>query len=517
MCQYKAKHFAVICLVALLTSSGLEAQHWKNTEPVGSGVRSLPNESNPVRKQLPELLPIKFARPAKPTRPSPIQEPVATGTPIIPNQNTAQSGQPQTPGNNRGNRQLSEEPRLRRIIEGESTELLPAPIRTLGGVEIIRQRYPDGKVQIERQVAQDNLGNYYNDGFWKLFNRQGQVLAEGQFVKGVMNGFWKRWHPASGSGMFASFPFNRFQGPFLSTTTFNNGKLEGVWTMFDRQKRKVFEIPYQNGKRHGTAVWFLPNGSQVREVTFYENLIEGSLKEWDAQKNLVRHDEFISGKKILRHTTYYRPKQPESENYYLEPRLELNGDDDWWVAQQAEYQPIGPRIQHGPAFAWHDNNQMKMKGRYQQGKRIGEFIWWHANGQKHLVGSYNKDGLKSGKWIWWHPNGQKAIDGRYESDIPVGQWTWWDVNGAVQDQKSIPTENEKPDSSKQPRNVDDDDDDDDDVSKTTEVPIEIETLPNPLDAQTPNQNETPNQDDSESESSDSSSNAVEPPGGNNSD
>ena len=508
MCQFKA-NILVFVFVSGLTVTPLLGQHWKQNEPVGSGVR----EAQPSKK-IPELLPIKFKRPA-PAAPT-TQEPIPTGSPIVQeNGLTIQPSivvNPATPGVQSNQRTISEEPQLRRIIEGESNELLPSPIRTLSGIEIIRQRYPDGKVQIERQVAQDNSGNYYNDGFWKLYNRSGQILAEGQFVKGIMNGFWKRWHPANGGGIFSTYPYNQFQGPFLSTTTFNNGKLEGVWTIHDRQKRKIFEIPYQDGKRHGTAAWFNPQGTRVREVTFYQGLIDGSLKEWNSQQKLVKHDEFISGKKILRHTTFYRPQQRESENYYLEPRLELNGTDDWWTAKPADYQPVGSRIQHGPAFAWHDNNQMKMKGRYNQGKRVGEFVWWHANGQKQLVGSYADDGLKSGTWIWWHDNGQKSIEGRYENDIPVGRWTWWEENGSIQDQKDVSTSGDSSPSSPANTERDPDPAQDTDSAKPKngeteliEVPDSMESLPNPLQRK--------KSDASTGDSTgDSTSNAVEAPG-----
>ena len=83
---------------------------------------------------------------------------------------------------------------------------------------------PNGKVQILKNVVQDEMGNFYNHGVWRLFNQDGQALAEGQFNQGLMEGQWQRWHPSGSDGLFSTEPFNQFQGPFLSSATFAGGK-----------------------------------------------------------------------------------------------------------------------------------------------------------------------------------------------------------------------------------------------------------------------------------------------------
>ena len=305
------------------------------------------------------------------------------------------------------------------------------------GPEVIWQNYPDGTPQLMRHMAQDKEGNYYNHGDWKLFNRQGQILAQGQFYDGVMDGVWKRWHPQSAEGIFATKPFNLFRGPFLSTASFSKGELDGIWVLQDNFERKIFEIPYRNGVRHGTATWWYPSSMKMREVNFKDGLMDGALLEWDEQDKLVRRDEYFGGKKIIRQMSYYRPKYKESENYYLDVKLEPGGSDDWWQAKPAGFVPTGARLQHGPALSWYDNGQPKMKGQYKNDARYGRFIWWHPNGQKQLIGSYDENGNKVGAWTWWHPNGVKAIQGQYESNVAVEVWRWWDENGQVESTENI--------------------------------------------------------------------------------
>ncbi len=344
-------------------------------------------------------------------------------TPIQPRDNRQWSG---------GDQETEEPPvdeQTLSMIRSGKIPLDVEPVRP-GLIEEVKTRYPDGSVQILKHVAQDEEGNYYNHGVWRLFNPQGQVLAEGQFNEGQMEGQWQRWHPANSSPLFQSSPFTLFTGPFLSTATFVDGQLDGVWIIQDRDKRKIVEIPYRSGKRDGTATWYYPSGQRMRIANFRDGLLDGPLTEWDESGKVVRNEQYVEGKKVIRNTSFYRPQQKESEAYFLDATLELASQDDWWDAAPAAFVSRGSRIQHGPVTAWYDNGQVKMKGQYLNDQRVGRFTWWHPNGQRALVGQY-EDGMKTGRWTWWHPNGMKAIEGQYENDQPTGSWTWWNEEGRV--------------------------------------------------------------------------------------
>lgn len=374
----------------------------------------------------------------------PLQEPLGEGILPGPQESASPAVTPLdafglTPIQPRDNRQWSagdptaEEPPVDEqtlsMIRSGKIPLDVEPVRP-GAIEEVKTRYPDGSVQILKHVAQDEEGNYFNHGVWRLFNPQGQVLAEGQFNDGQMEGQWQRWHPANSSPLFQSPPFTSFTGPFLSTATFVDGQLDGVWIIQDRDKRKIVEIPYRKGKRDGTATWYYPNGQRMRIANFRDGLLDGPLTEWDESGKVVRNEQYVEGKKVIRNTSFYRPQQKESEAYFLDAKLELESQDDWWDAAPAAFVSRGSRIQHGPVTAWYDNGQVKMKGQYLNDLRVGRFTWWHPNGQRALVGQY-EDGKKSGRWTWWHPNGMKAIEGQYENDQPIGSWTWWNEEGRV--------------------------------------------------------------------------------------
>lgn len=322
--------------------------------------------------------------------------------------------------------------RARRSVADQMLESLPQK----DGVETIRQRYPDGKVRVIRQVAQDAAGNYYNHGAWKVFSKSGAVVAEGQFERGKMEGQWRRYHTSSSGGLFSTPPFDKYRGQFLSVASFSDGKLDGPWTIYDQDQQKIFEIPYSNGKRDGTATWWYPSSNKMREATFRDGVMDGEVLEWDEQGKLTRREQFVSGQRVIRNTSYYRGQRKSEEQFFLDAKFELDGEDQWWDAKPAPFLPSGQRVQHGPIMRWYENGQPRMQGQYKSDQRVGQFTWWHENGGRHLVAFY-REGKKEGLWTWWHPNGMKSIQGEYKDDEAVGPWTWWEENGRVHRQEDF--------------------------------------------------------------------------------
>ena len=212
-----------------------------------------------------------------------------------------------------------------------------ADISEMPGREIIRQRYPDGNVQIARHVKQDQSGNYVNDGQWQLFDRQGIRIAMGTYADGAMEGPWARLHLKSDGGIFLNPPFSLFQGPFKSRATFSEGRISGKWRITDAKGQKIFEMPYSDGKRNGIAVWFYPGEKIFRRMQFKNNVPDGPLVQFDQRGKITRKEVYQDGKRIENRVTYYRPgNQKQEAKIILRGRVELNGEDQWWDAKPAE-------------------------------------------------------------------------------------------------------------------------------------------------------------------------------------
>ncbi len=302
-------------------------------------------------------------------------------------------------------------------------------VETSGVIEVINQRYPDGQVQVKRHVMFTIEGDYVNHGSWQWFNRQGQVLAEGIFDQGQANGVWQRWHSGNDGGLFATANFREFARPFLSQVTFNHGTLDGTWEITDQFRRKVMELSYRGGVRHGTFTWYRANGTKSREMNFKDGLPHGTLQEWDNQNQLTKSDVYIEGRRVVREVTYWRANQPKTEDYFLDPVLALDGQDDWWTANFATYVSKGERVRHGKTEAWYENGQPKMRVNYREGLEDGRYFYWHPNGNRKITGVF-ENGLKQGRWLWWHENGRKAAEVSFVDGVVVGEIKRWNPDGS---------------------------------------------------------------------------------------
>lgn len=313
--------------------------------------------------------------------------------------------------------------------------------------EQVIENYDNGKPRIYRSVALDDKGNYVNDGPWRVVDRNGKTVAEGTYRRGVMHGGWGRRHVSSEGGLFATKPFTSYQGPFDSIANFEQGMLDGQWVIYDSARRSVFEIGYRNGKRHGEAVWYFPDRTKMRTATFKDGVLDGEVREWDEDNRLVARDLYYDGRKVVRTTTNYRPNQKQSESYYLDSRLVPESLDNWWEAKPTPFVKTGPRVQNGPVKSWFPNQQPKYRGQYKNDLPIGQFFWWHENGNRKTVGTYDEEGRRTGRWTWWYANGMKNFEGDYREGEPEGVWRSWFDDGQLRKERDYDAEKKELDDS----------------------------------------------------------------------
>jgi antitoxin component YwqK of YwqJK toxin-antitoxin module len=322
--------------------------------------------------------------------------------------------------------------------EGEQVNTDPG---VMGEVEMVRERYSDGTIHIERQITLDKDGNYVNHGGYKMFAQGGDVLAEGQYHFGKRVGMWTRWHVKGDTDTFNDAPFNKFKAPFMSQVNFTDGKMDGEWIIVDANDRKVCQITLKDGQRHGLAITWLPNGTTYRQSTYENGLPVGDLLEIARNSNKVeRTGTYVDGRKVNSRIEYYASTKrgaervKQSETTYLGPASTLMAADDFWTVRFAKFSTEGELLRHGVAKAWYPNGKLEFEGTYQYGKKDGTFTFWHENGQVAASGEY-RAGQPQGQWVWWHENGQKSAFGRYEDGLLTGEWRWWNEAGKLTKQQ----------------------------------------------------------------------------------
>jgi antitoxin component YwqK of YwqJK toxin-antitoxin module len=301
-----------------------------------------------------------------------------------------------------------------------------------GEVEIVRERYPNRSVKVEREVTQDAQGNYINHGSWKMWDERGTLVAEGRFKNGERDGVWNRWYRGNEADLLTKIPYQQFTAPFISQGVFKYGKLDGKWTIYDSKQRKISEWEFADGERHGKSTWWFANGRKMRDIDFDKGEINGEFIEWNAEGKETAKSTYQHGRKLAAKTEYHKgnSKHKESEGLYLHAKEIVQTPDDWWDAKIAVYTKQGKDEKHGPWVSWYPSGHKHIQGEYKNDLQVGKFTWWYENGQIALEGTY-ENGKQVGPWVWWHQNGLKATQGEYAEGSPTGQWRWWDSNGRV--------------------------------------------------------------------------------------
>jgi antitoxin component YwqK of YwqJK toxin-antitoxin module len=307
----------------------------------------------------------------------------------------------------------------------------------VGEVELVRERYPDGKIKIERQVTLNGDGNYVNHGAWKQYSTAGDVVAEGQYHFGKRAGLWTRWIGRNDAALIGEQPFRQFKAPFMSQANFANDQMDGEWIVIDANERKVMVVSLKSGERNGTSTIWLPNGNVYWQMTYEYSVPAGDLYEINTKTGeATKTASFDQGRKVYTKTDHYpRNRQIKSEIVYLSAPTVAKSLDNYWSMKLAEYSSEGNDMRHGSAKTWFANGQQEQEGFYTNGKRTGTFKYWHENGQLQSMGEYH-DNKAVGTWVWWHDNGQKSAVGKYENGLLVGEWRWWNEQGKLTKQQT---------------------------------------------------------------------------------
>ncbi|MGC4005311.1 MAG: hypothetical protein QM811_20190 [Pirellulales bacterium] len=299
-------------------------------------------------------------------------------------------------------------------------------------VEIVRERYPNTMVKVERQVKQNENGDFVNHGAWVKFDEKGRMIGGGDYKSGKREGKWTRWFGANEGPLFSGPLFKDFSAPFTSEAQFENDQLNGVWRVTDDKNRKVCEWRFENGAQQGVSEWYWMSGQVRRHIEFEHGAVHGDVLEYAADGKVAKKETFIHGRRLALQTDWFEPNVKRAEGWTLLAREIVKPNFNFWdgVASFTVTGKEGQNQRHGVWTWWHKNGHKQMEGRFDFDQPIGQFTWWHNNGQKQLEGLY-VDGKQDGKYVWWHANGMKMMEGEYVGGVQVDAWMKWNESGKV--------------------------------------------------------------------------------------
>jgi antitoxin component YwqK of YwqJK toxin-antitoxin module len=214
------------------------------------------------------------------------------------------------------------------VIYLDEPAIIPPPVFVTAGK--LQDKYEDGAIRLEREVRKMSDDSLVNHGAYIEYYPNGQKFAEGNYDNGVHDGTWTFWH--DNGQICKTVTFNkgradgtwevfRADGTLQAKKSYKDAKREGQWvTYHDDGKTILTEENYVGGKRNGVSRSFFSNGKPQREIGYKDDQFDGQFVEWDETGRKVGEINFKLGKKhgpLIQ----YRPDGQTIEKMYNDGKL----------------------------------------------------------------------------------------------------------------------------------------------------------------------------------------------------
>ncbi len=305
--------------------------------------------------------------------------------------------------------------------------------------------------------SEGNRKNHLLDGYWKFYTEEGIVKEEIEYENGKRNGVTKTF---SKEGFFES------SMPYLEDSK------NGVGFIYYTDGSVRSEIPYTEGKENGTAYVFNKQGNIVA-IKHYKNGVlskqqninktdfdgkrQGDWKEFDKDRNITSEGKYRNGEKNGYWKDYSEKRELLETSKFDEGLLVKDAEELSNLDVQVNYYSKGEaegnlkfrgtfrqELKHGTHLWFAENGNVDSAKVYKNDKLIAEgnmdrgglkqddwLIYYYPAGDLKAKGKYN-GGYKTGLWVYYFKTGQEEQKGRYDSKgRPEGEWKWFYENSQL--------------------------------------------------------------------------------------
>jgi antitoxin component YwqK of YwqJK toxin-antitoxin module len=192
------------------------------------------------------------------------------------------------------------------------------------------EKFPDGKIRIERDIAYFSDGHFEAHGKYREYYPNGQVFVEGQYKRGRQDGEWSFYYDNGKLNRKANFnngkpdgarEIFRADGTLSAKRGFADGLRDGDWITYDATgKKPLSEEHYVKGKEDGVWKYWYPNGKQRQQISLKMGVRHGVTTEWD-DKGEKRFEATFADGKLHGTATRWFPNGRKIVQQYEEGKL----------------------------------------------------------------------------------------------------------------------------------------------------------------------------------------------------
>lgn len=332
--------------------------------------------------------------------------------------------------------------------------------------------YPNGKLKSE-----GNRKNFELDSTWKFYNDEGKVTAEFNYKNGKKNGLKKSYDAGLNYLVSAEnfvddikqdYSFYYYpDGKLKNKVPFILGKEDGMGFEYAEDGTIITLTEYKGGftrkqerinrkDKEGLkqGIWkeFYVNGKTKSEGKYVDDKKNGFFKEYALNGDLLKTTKYVNDveqkdvpelAKIEVHTDYYaggRVKStggykngyPEGVHRQYTSAGEIEGAKVYREGILVAEGILDARgLEQGIWKEYHPNGEIKSKGEYKDGKRIGEWIFYYPNNKIEQKGKYDKKGRAVDIWKWYYESGNILREENYVNGLLEGPMTEFNDSGKV--------------------------------------------------------------------------------------
>lgn len=288
--------------------------------------------------------------------------------------------------------------------------------------------FPTGDLKSE-----GNRLNFLLDGKWKFYTEEGVLKEEIEYAEGKRNGITKLY--SKEGFLVSSFPFVDDQKDGVGFIYYTNGGVKSEIPFEDGQENgKAFEFNLQGDI---VAIKFYKNGilSKQQNInrTDTDGMRQGEWKEFDEDRNIIAEGKYRYGEK----DGYWKEYSKKGE------LLETSKFEEGAVITDAEeLSNLDIKVKYYTEGEAEGN--LKFRGTFREGLKHGTHLWFSENGDVDSAKVYRNDklvskgnmdrgGLRKDDWIfYYYPDGELKAKGRYETGYKVGPWVYYYKNGEIE-------------------------------------------------------------------------------------
>jgi antitoxin component YwqK of YwqJK toxin-antitoxin module len=204
----------------------------------------------------------------------------------------------------KGSKRITIEPYKGPPIYLEEKQVVVAP--SIVNRDVFTDKFPDGKVRVERQIARYSDDHRESDGFYREFYPNGKPFIEGSYREGKQHGEWTYYYDNGQVQRKSTYQNGRLHGQWdrfrangtlASKHSYDNGRRHGTWQSFDDTgKQLLTEENYSHGKLNGTLKAWHPNGKLRVQVEMKDGLRHGHTQQWDENGKVLADVEYLEDK-----------------------------------------------------------------------------------------------------------------------------------------------------------------------------------------------------------------------------